>query len=381
MAVSPTARAVLVGLAAAGFVVSAYLAYVSHRLQKDSDYQSLCAINAVFDCDHVVSSPYGRLLGTPLAWFAAWFYALFALGGQRARQRTWSSLARSPALLLVLASAFSVAVSVWLGGVSLWALQAVCILCATLYLINLALLVTSWSGLRSSGETFTEALAAERRRWKPRLLFRTASLVTFALLIAPVFTYRLLVGPSRFCELVATARPTDGRALTLTIYSDVQCPHCRALDQVLRPLRSARGLQLIYRQYPLDSACNPKVQRGGHPGACLQARALVCARSQQRFKEMSDRLFDGGPTDQIGIVQLGASLGLDERQFSDCLASPAAAREVAEDIASAAAIGVTGTPTILFEGGQRHVGRLTDEDLTCLAATAANARSPAPHHP
>ena len=51
------------------------------RLRGDADFQSICAINAVFDCDRVVSSPHGSLDGIPLAWFAAWFYALFTLAG------------------------------------------------------------------------------------------------------------------------------------------------------------------------------------------------------------------------------------------------------------------------------------------------------------
>ena len=369
----------LVVLAAAGFAASVYLTYVSDRLRADANFQSLCAINDLFDCDRVVSSLYGSLGGIPLAWFAAWFYALFALVAFGTRGPVRTTRLRSPALLFVLASAFAVLLSVTLAAVSLLILHAVCLLCATLYAVNLGLFLTSWMALRSSGETFVDALSAERRHRRLGQLLISASLVPVVLFLAPVMSHRLVWGRSRFCELVGDAHPAAGQPLRLTIYSDVQCPHCQALDHLLRPLRSAPGLQIITRQYPLDAECNPRVQRGGHPGACLQARALLCARAQERYNELSDRLYDEGPADQGGLVRLAASVGLDERRFVACLGSSASADELGRDMAAGRAAGVHGTPTILFDTGERFSSPLTAEEVTCLAAAAARVSVAAPN--
>lgn len=379
--VSTRLSAILAGLATAGFLLSVYLTYVSDRLRGDANFHSLCAINDLIDCDRVVSSPYGSLGGIPLAWFAAWFYLLFALGALGARRRrTGAMRLRSPALLCFLASTFAAGLSVALAAVSLLVLRAVCLLCAILYAVNGALLVASWIALQSTGETLVGALSAERRHRRVRELLISASVVPAVLILAPVLSHRLVWGGSRFCQLVADAHPAPGEPLRLTLYSDVQCPHCKALDHLLRLLRSAPGLQIVTRQYPLDPACNPNVKRGGHPGACLQAQALLCARAQGRYDEVSDRLYDGGPADQVGLVRLAASVGLDDRRFASCLGSSDSAQELAADITSAKGAGVRGTPTIIFENGTRYFGSLTAEDVTCLAAEAARS-SPAVRHP
>lgn len=359
-------RTILLGLAVGGAVLSAYLTYISYRLHRDPSYQSICTINAALDCDRAMSSAYASLLGTPIAWFGAWFYTLFAIAVWNARHGTWPTRSRSPAVLLVLMSGFSVAISVWLAGVSVLELQVVCLLCTTLYAVNLALLATSCVGLRQTGETLSHAFLAERS-WRRRRFFSLIAVATFTLVIAPLFTYRLIEGRSRFCDLVTEARRQTSGPLTLTIYSDIQCPHCRALNHQLRPLRSASRLRIIDRQYPLDPACNPRVTGMGHPGACLQARAVICARSQARDIELSDRLFDEGSVDSSGITRLAKSLGLDEGRFKDCLTAAASARELEQEMAAGRTAGVHGTPTVIFDTGDRYFGVLAEHDISCLA--------------
>lgn len=370
-------RAILLGLAGGGAVLSAYLTYISYRLHRDPSYQSVCTINAALDCDRVMSSAYASLLGTPIAWFGVWFYALFATAVWT-RQATWPTRSSSPAVLLVLMSGFSVALSVWLAGVSVLELQVVCLLCTTLYGVNLALLVMSCVALRQTGETLSPAFLAGRS-WRRRRFFSLIAVATFALVIAPTFTYRLIEGRSRFCDLVTEARlQTDG-PLTLTIYSDLQCPHCRALNHQLRPLRSASRLRIIDRQYPLDPACNPRVTGAGHAGACLQARAVICARSQARDLEVSERLYDEGPVDSSGIIRLAKSLGLDEGRFEDCLTSAASARELEQEMVAGRTAGVHGTPTVIFDTGNRYLGVLGEHDISCLAdAVKGGTTDPVP---
>lgn len=363
---APVVRTAIVGLAAIGFIVSAYLTYASHRLHSDANFKSLCALNDLFDCDRVVSSPYGSLSGIPLAWFGAWFYAFLAVVALCARRPAAALGLRSPALLLLLLSTFAGVLSVALAAVSLFILGSVCLLCATLYAVNICLVLAAWMALRSTGETFVEALFADRRRYSLRRLLLSTSLIAAGLILVSVASYRLALGPSRFCELVAGAHAPPGRPLRLTIFTDVQCPHCVALDKLLRPIRSLPGLEIISRQYPLDSACNPRVKAGGHFGACLQAQALLCARTFGRYNELSERLYDGGPNDQDGLVHLAGSLGIDESAFGDCLESSTTLTQLASDLATGRSAGVRGTPTIVLENGTKHFGALSADDIACL---------------
>lgn len=368
-------RAALIGLAVLGLIVSAYLAYVSHRLHGDVNFQSLCALNAQFDCDRVVSSPYGSVGGTPLAWFGVWFYGLLVLVALFARRSAAALGLRSPALVLLLLSGFAVGLSVALAMVSVAILHAVCLLCATLYAVNFGLLFAAWMALRSTGETLATALSAERlRRPIPKIVLST-SLIAAGLVLTAIITYRLALGPPRFCALVSSLRADAGQPIRLTIYSDVQCPHCLAVDKLLRPIRSLPGIQITSRQYPLDPVCNPRTKVDRHVGACRQARALLCARTFGRYDDLSDRLFDGGPHDQDGLLHLAASLGIDERAFGDCLESTTVINELAADLAAGRDAGVRGTPTIILEDGSIYSGELEADDIACLAV-AASGRHP-----
>jgi 2-hydroxychromene-2-carboxylate isomerase len=108
------------------------------------------------------------------------------------------------------------------------------------------------------------------------------------------------------------------------------------------------------------------VNRAGHEGACLQAQAAICAERAGRFDAFSDALFDDGPKDPAGLVALAATLGLDASAFRACLESPQSRRRLDADVAAAIAHGVSGTPTIVVNG-TKHTGRLSPDDLGCLA--------------
>lgn len=351
---SHTQRSVFVGLAAVGFVASVYLTYVHHRVGLDPKWASICAISPALNCDTVVASPYGTLLGAPLSAYAAWFYVVvmaLALRGSRPHR----GLPRSPALLLLLGGTLAFAFSLVLAFVSAAWIGSVCLLCGVLYLVNLGVALVAWRALRATGERLRTTLRAEllhvRRRPVSSVAVGTFSLALLA--VIPWAYSRQSPNPPPACELLAD--PSFTPPLTLVIYSDFQCPHCRTLDRSLRPLRGGTGLRIVPRHYPLDSACNPQVKRSRHPGACLQARAAICATAQERYDELSDRLFDEGAADAAGLVALAHSLGLDTASFESCLWSEQTTTELSTNIREAIAAGARGTPTVVINGKRRRL--------------------------
>jgi protein-disulfide isomerase len=111
-----------------------------------------------------------------------------------------------------------------------------------------------------------------------------------------------------------------------------------------------------------------------HPRAQLAAEASEAAERQGAFWEMHDLLLDHQdaltPPD---LVRYAEQLGLDRDKFVKDLHRHAHADRVAEDVESAAASGVLGTPTF-FVNGRRHRGAY-DIDTLSAAVKVAKARS------
>jgi len=142
----------------------------------------------------------------------------------------------------------------------------------------------------------------------------------------------------------------DG-AVTLVEYGDFECPRCGRAAPVLRELlaRHQGRLRFVFRHLPL-----PEV----HPRAPLAAEASEAAGAQGKFWEMHDVLFSNQsallPRD---LERYAAELGLDVEHFARDLHDGRFGARVAQDIESADAAGVVGTPTffindVLYRGSR-----------------------------
>lgn len=372
-----TDSVVLAALSLVALGVSVYLTYVHYRLHEQPGWHSACAISSVINCDTVLTSPYGSIVGTPVAALGAWFYALTALIAVGAFFR--ANISRSPALALFFAGSFASALSLVLIVVSA-TIGSLCPLCAVLYFINFAILVLSWRAVRCTGEGIAQALVAERRWFDKHLTQATLSTIAAISVLVAIFLVfsQDPVTPSRFCQALtalATGNANAGPA-SVVVYLDFQCPHCRELDHVLRTVRGSSRIRIVPRRHPQERECNPGVTQGGRQGACLQARAAICAETLGRYDEFNDRLFDEGPRDEAALLALAASLGLDPSRFRSCLDSDETRQTLQAEMAAAKTDGIYALPTLVV-GGLRHVGALTKGDRACLLAVAGDMdRSP-----
>jgi Na+/H+ antiporter NhaA len=178
-------------------------------------------------------------------------------------------------------------------------------------------------------------------------------------------------GPARLDPPVDPARdhirgPADA-PLTLVEFVDFECPFCGRATGAVEELRERFGdrLRYVMRHLPLTDV---------HPNAELAAEAAEAAGAQGRFWEMHDRLFrhqdELGPDD---LVDHARAIGLDLERFVMELDDGVYSARVREDVASAEASRVTGTPTF-FIGSRRHAGRYDAETLAArLLASAGQA--------
>jgi protein-disulfide isomerase len=108
-----------------------------------------------------------------------------------------------------------------------------------------------------------------------------------------------------------------------------------------------------------------------HTNAQGAAEAAEAAAAQGAFWPMHDTLL--AHQDQLSamdLVRYANDLGLDARQFTEDLRRHRFADRVSEDVASADASGVAGTPTF-FVNGRRHEGAY---DIATLNAAVRDAR-------
>jgi Na+/H+ antiporter NhaA len=162
-------------------------------------------------------------------------------------------------------------------------------------------------------------------------------------------------------------RGDEEAPVTLVEYGDYQCPYCGQAETVIRELLASFGddLRYVWRHLPLNDV---------HPNAQLAAEAAEAAGAQGAFWEMHDRLLDNqDELSPFALKRHAEALDLDLERFTDALHRHVYMDRVTDDVASADASGVAGTPSF-FINGRRHHGAYDIDTLT-NAVRAAEKRA------
>jgi protein-disulfide isomerase len=136
--------------------------------------------------------------------------------------------------------------------------------------------------------------------------------------------------------------PEDAK-VTIVVWSDFECPHCRMVMPILDRIVSANAprVRLVHKFYPLRM----------HKSAEPAARAAIAAKNQGRYWEMEQTLFKNQQRlSDADLEQYAGSLKLDMRRFHGDLQAPATTDTIARDRAEADRLGLTGTPFIFIDG-------------------------------
>jgi Na+/H+ antiporter NhaA len=161
------------------------------------------------------------------------------------------------------------------------------------------------------------------------------------------------------------ARGPEDAPVTLLEYGDYECPYCGQAEVVIRDLLESFGddVRYVWRHLPLNDV---------HPNAQMAAEAAEAAAAQDAFWGMHDKLLEHqdelAPPD---LTRYAEELDLDVERFWDDLRERVHAPRIAEDVGSADASGVAGTPTF-FINGKRHHGAYDIDTLTATVRAARN---------
>jgi protein-disulfide isomerase len=152
-------------------------------------------------------------------------------------------------------------------------------------------------------------------------------------------------------------------AVTVVEFSDYLCPACRRAHETTKKIRQtfAGKIRWVFKDFPLDR----------HPGSRQMAVAARCARAQGHFWDFQDRLFvSPGRLDDQQLTEYARKMGLDEKQFGQCLANETNLANVEKDIQAGREAGVDSTPTFIINGRVQPGGlpykdfkHLIDEEL------------------
>lgn len=378
--------AVVVILSLIGAVLSAYLTAI-HLRYLSTGQPSACNFNETLNCDVINTSPWSEVRGIPLSHLATLFYlATGLLSVVALRRDEWLRRLRP---WLLLGALGAVGLSLVLAGVSAQ-LRALCVFCASLYAVNLALLVAMLAGGGAVADlgSLPGQLGGDLRA----LLRPPALALTLVALCGAGVSIYAVAGAVTAAHEQATARKKDvridlydptapaigpaGAAVTLVEISDFECPFCQRASETIAELRRLypEQLRVVFRNFPLDQACNPLLKRQIHENACAAARAAICAGAQgpEKFWQYAEKLFSGA-TEPTDLPEHAKALGLDEASFAACQKEPATAARIATDIEACSKAGVVAVPVFLING-RRLAGAQPIEAFKALIDEELRAR-------
>ncbi len=139
-------------------------------------------------------------------------------------------------------------------------------------------------------------------------------------------------------------RGNKNARVVLIEFSDYQCPFCGrfyrdTLPQVEKDYIEAGKIKYVFNNLPLEEI---------HSAAFRAAQAAECASDQGKFWEFHDRLFANqnalAPSD---LTQQAKTVGLDLKEFNQCLETDKTSATVRAGIETAEMLGIQATPTFV----------------------------------
>lgn len=347
--------------------------------------QSLCNLNAKFDCDAVSASSFSSLFGIPLAaWGAVLNAILFML-----ILLSWLEWSEFPERLkrwtLLLAGA-SFGASLVMGTISALLMHNYCLFCIALYFLSLVIFAALtgilrepfWAGLKDD----MPHLWSESRG----IVVSFVAIPTLAFLTHKIFMQNL--GDSQINQMVTeavvdwensakqefVAKPSlvkgpaaENASLTLVEFADFRCGHCKRASFTLHAFVKANpDVRFEFYSFPLDGACNDKFE-SPNGLSCRLASAVYCAEKENKGWEMHDLLF-GHQEKIVSVVAVNEldnilskeipATGLNWETLQRCLNEPETMDAVRAQAKQGALVNVSGTPTLFANGRLLSRGQL-----------------------
>jgi len=330
-------------------VLSLYLTnhYFEVHFPTGFESGSLCDINSFFNCDGATLSSFSNIAGVPISALGL-LIGIFILFGY---------LFQSPKIeatnLFILIINFIGCILLFIY--SLVALGSLCPFCTLYYICSGITLFVFWKNSSLSSPDFkvmavyAAAFALTfggvnqyvSGKQQKKLIAKNGLLQAFKNL--NTLGNPAVDSPYR---IASASEEFSGAPLQMTIFSDFQCPACKALsDRAHNIAKKYKGkINIQYMFYPLDNNCNPKMTHPLHPLACQAAYLAACLPG--KFLKVHDDIFDN----QGSLSQSWLEDYAKKENVLDCMKSEQTKSKVTEMINDAENYNVRSTPTSLING-------------------------------
>ena len=389
--------AVLVILCSIGALVSGLL--LLEHLPLSAGHGLMAAVcgegneGGISNCEAVVHSRWGKILGMPTAFWGTVYFVSLALwflfiGRPTYEGRCWYVLPLLATLLGAAGSVFFITMMyAQVGHRCAWCLIAHS---ANFLILVLTVLLRPRRMAPAAMDVTGAPMPAGRPPARPHPSIRLALAVmllaglTSVCLAQSVLMARAWVrnettravaqvmyglyqdDPARVMEVRADdpqkTAGDDQLHVQTVVFGDFACGHCRrlaeALDREYNPLFD-NHLQIVFKHYPLCKECNPHVERQADSHSCRAARAVEAARLQggnEAFWSAHDLLFEKARAKllaELDYGELARELELDPDRFIRDMESEQVADRIREDIDLGRSLGVNATPAVYVSG--RHI--------------------------
>lgn len=380
-----------------GLGASATSAWVHHQLLTRPSFTSFCDVNETVNCANAYLSPYGYLLGVPVAVFGVlWFLGVAAL---LLSARPGSPLDTNVPGYVLAMTVVGLGFILYLAYGAFFVLGTVCVLCLTTYaaVIGLFLVASAatsfpmstlparaWRDLRAAvrspltvvsmlllGAGAVSALTAFPRTpaATPAPAAHAPAGTTEAAADAAQATAAGAITPQQQAELERwyAAQPKSivpvdggGAAVVIVKFHDFQCPPCRQTYDEYKPILEKYNklhpgkVRMIVKNFPIDPECNQNTPTGTHLAACEAAAGMVMAGGGAKADALESWLYGNQATLTGASVRQAAR---DIAGITDFDARyPKALEAVKADIALAMLMKVGATPTFFVNGTQIRGG-------------------------
>jgi uncharacterized membrane protein/protein-disulfide isomerase len=376
---SSRSRWIILSLALIGLGFASYSAFVHYKILTDASYTSPCDINATFNCSQVYLSPYGSVVGVPVALAGVLFFGLVGLVSLTSKPvRAKGADAPGGSYLFAIATV-GLAVVLYLGYTSWFVLRHLCVLCLGTYASVIGIFIASGAASTVPVRELPARFVRDLRQsfGEPFVLALSAALLVSVGIAAANFPREGSVlgssaaapGPEVSDSFAAAwARmpridlgiPADGAKVVVVKFNDFQCPPCGQTYAWYKPVleKFARtnpgAVKMVLKDWPWNVKCNFSLAGmsnvPNHPGACEAAAAFRLARDQGPAKEfeMEEWLYGNQSTLAPDTVKAAAEriLGIKDfdRQYLVKL------EDIKKDVADGLALRVQGTPTLFING-------------------------------
>ncbi|HYX34647.1 MAG TPA: thioredoxin domain-containing protein [Oligoflexus sp.] len=396
-------------LAVLGIGLSIYSLMHHLELKQAGATNFACNINDTLSCDDIANSKYAEdPWANPMGVYGiGYFLGLFAL---LMTARVKANLRQDALQAYAVMVGIGVVTSIVLFGISEFIIGKICPTCIGIYAVTLmqgAVLFFSrdaipkpwniksisnggWYGIIALVATiavYQVVKPASTRNFKPDNPMTDAE----------VKKHMEKLGANREAPILASLDPTPSPAIKIdfTAYSglgedyrkgsddakvkivefaDYQCPACATASKAMKALAADLGdkVLIVFKNFPLDSTCNPSVQTKMHAFACEAAIMTRCAGQIGKFWEMNEKVYDNyRDIDSTRLIAWAKDVGLNDDQIKQCKASPDIVKKIQDDVKQANEAGLSGTPTI-FINGRKYNGAVEPETMKQVVQALQN---------